>query len=98
MPKKTNRKIKFLDDLCLYLGPRNFVSMRKRGTCCIAPKLHGACFEGSKTLRVTDSGVQNSAGQRLKAKLLSRVLDPSICACRVLDLSKCAHSFFFFFI
>ena len=40
-----------------------YVSMRKRGTCCIAPKLRGAHFEGSKTLRGADWGVQNSAGQ-----------------------------------
>ena len=41
-------KIKFLDYYCGYLGPHNYVSMRKRGTRCIAPKLRGAHFEGSK--------------------------------------------------
>ena len=41
----------FKDDYCEYLGPGNYVSMRKRGTRCIAPKLKGAHFEGLKTPR-----------------------------------------------
>ena len=44
-------KIRFLDNYCGYLGPPNYVSMRKRGTPCIAQKLRGAHFEGSKTLQ-----------------------------------------------
>ena len=46
---KKIRKIKCLDKFCGYLGPRNYVLLRKRGTLCIAPKLRGAHFEGSKT-------------------------------------------------
>ena len=43
------RKIKFKKKNCGYLGPLSYVSMRKRGTCYIAPKLRGAHFKGSKT-------------------------------------------------
>ena len=50
------RKIKFLDDFCGYLGPPNYVFMRKRGTLFIAPKLCRAHFEGSKTLRAQNEG------------------------------------------
>ena len=45
------REITFLEDIWGYLGPHNYVSMRKRGTRCIAPKLQWANFEGSKTQR-----------------------------------------------
>ena len=38
---KKIRKINFLDDFCGYLGPCYYVSIRKRGTRCIAPKLRG---------------------------------------------------------
>ena len=30
-----------------YIGQHSYVSMRKRGTHCIAPKLRGAHFDGS---------------------------------------------------
>ena len=36
------RKIQVLGDFCGYFGPDNYVSMRKRGTCCIAPRNFGA--------------------------------------------------------
>ena len=49
-----NKKMNLLDDLCGYLGSRNCVSMRKQGTCCIAPKLCGAHIEGSKTPKGAD--------------------------------------------
>ena len=65
---------------CGYLGPRNYVSMRKRGTPCIAPKLRGTHFEGSKTSQGEDLGVQKSAGQICLQSIPRRLLDPSICA------------------
>ena len=36
---------------CGYFGPHNYVSVRKRGTRCIAPRLRGAHFKGFKTLQ-----------------------------------------------
>ena len=48
------RKIYFLENFCGYLGPCNYVSMIKWGKHCFAPKLHGASFEESKTLRDAD--------------------------------------------
>ena len=41
------RLIQVLENFCGYFGPRNYVSMRKSGTCCIAQKLCRAHFEGS---------------------------------------------------
>ena len=68
--RPTKITLHFLENLILryffggYLGLHNFVSMRKRGTRCIAPKLRGhtlrgpklrgAQIEGSKTLRGKD--------------------------------------------
>ena len=67
---------------CGYFGPHNYVSMRKRGTCCIAPKLYGAHFEGSIIPRGTLQRLKNSAGQRLTASLPRGVLEPSKCTPR----------------
>ena len=91
---KNNLKVQnylflFVDGYCENLGPGNYVSMRKRGTRCIAPKLQGAHFEGLKTPRGAAWGVQNSAGQICLQSLPCGILDPSICARRVLDPSKC---------
>ena len=47
-------KIHFFGDFCGYLGPLDYVSMRKQGTRCIAPKLCRAHLEGSKTPRGAD--------------------------------------------
>ena len=69
-----------LDDFGGCLVPCNYVSMKKQGTRSIAPKLCGTHFEGSKAPRGADWGVQNCAGQRLKANLHRGVLDPTICA------------------
>ena len=65
---------------CGYFGPHNYVSMRKRGTRCIAPKLRGAHFEGSIIPRGALRRLQNSAGQRLTANLPRGVLEPLKCA------------------
>ena len=59
----------FLDNFCGYLVPCNYVSIRKRGTRGIDPNLRGAQFEGSKTPWGAECGVQNYAGQALKANL-----------------------------
>ena len=67
---------------CGYLGPHYYVSMRKRGTPCIAPKLRGAHFEGSIIQRGALQRFPNSAGQRLTANLPRGVLDLSSCAPR----------------
>ena len=64
------------------MGPLNFVSMRKRGTRCIAPNLRRAHFEGTIILRGALRRLQNSAGQRLTANLSCGVLEPSKCAPR----------------
>ena len=77
---KIRKKIKILDNFSDYVGPWNYVSKIMWGTGCIAPKLRGAQVEGSKNLRGKGWGVQNSAGQILKANLPRRVLDPSNCA------------------
>ena len=45
------RQIQVLEDFGGYFGPHNYVSMRKRGTHCITPKLCGAHFKGSIILR-----------------------------------------------
>ena len=63
---------------CEYWVPRSYVSMKKRGTGCIAPKIRLAHFEGSKTMRGADWRFQNSAGQRLKANFPCGVFDFSI--------------------
>ena len=59
------RKIQVLNDLCGYFGPLycNFVSMRKQGTCCVAPKLRGVHFEGSIILQVHFKGSKTPWGK-----------------------------------
>ena len=68
--------------MCGYFGPHNYVSMRKRGTSCIAPKICGAHFKGSIILRGALRRLQDSAGQILTANLPCGVLEPSKCAPR----------------
>ena len=60
------RKIVFLDDFCGYLGPHNYVLMRKWGTCCIAQKLLGAYFDGSKTPQGADCVDQSERGGKVR--------------------------------
>ena len=63
-----------------YFGPHNYVSMKKRGTHSIAPKLRGAHFEGSIIPRGALRRLQSSVGQKLTENLPNRVLEPSKCA------------------
>ena len=63
-------------------GIRNYVSMKKRGTRCIAPKLCGAHFEGSLIPRIALWRLQNSTWQKCIVNLSHRVLKPSKCALR----------------
>ena len=65
---------------CGYFGPHNYVSIRKRGTPCIAPKLRGAHFEVSIIQRGALPRLQNSAGQRLTANLPRGILETLRCA------------------
>ena len=46
---KQLRKIGPYDDFCGYLGPSNYVFIKKLVTCCITPKLRWTHFKGSKT-------------------------------------------------
>ena len=45
---KKIRKIPVSVDFYGFFGPRTYVSMRKRGTCCIAPKLRGRTSKALK--------------------------------------------------
>ena len=67
-----------MDNLC----PHNYVSMKKRGTHCITPKLRVARLEGTIILQGALWRVQNSAGQKFTANLPRGVLEPSKCALR----------------
>ena len=76
-----------------YFGPHNYVSMKKRGTCCIAPKLRGAHFEGSIIPWGAFQRLQVSAGQKFTANLPLGVLEPSKCAPRSFGAMQQAHCF-----
>ena len=97
------RKSKILDEYCGYLGPNNYVSMRKQGTCCIAPKLYGhtlrgpklreAQLEGSKTLRGKFAFTLCPAEFWTPQSVPRGVLDPSKCAPRSFGAMQCVPRF-----
>ena len=68
--------------MCGYFGPHNYVSMRKRGTHCIAPKLRGAHFKGLIIPRGALQKLKILQGQRLTTNLPRIVLEPWKCAPR----------------